>query len=56
MIKRSRDVDSRSNGIKFLMKKNKIDVLNGTGTKASKTVTVTDNDGKSTVTLQVKVS
>ena len=50
MIKRSRDVaDGMSNGIKFLMKKNKIDVLNGTGVlKASKTVTVTDEDGKST--------
>ena len=32
MVKRSRDVaDGMSNGIKFLMKKNKIDVLSGTG-------------------------
>jgi dihydrolipoamide dehydrogenase len=38
-----------SNGIKFLMKKNKIDVLTGTGTiKASKTVSVKDESGKTT--------
>jgi dihydrolipoamide dehydrogenase len=38
-----------SNGIKFLMKKNKIDVLTGNGVlKANKTVTVTDEAGKST--------
>ena len=49
MVKRSRDVaDGMSNGIKFLMKKNKIDVLTGNGViKANKTVTVTDEDGKS---------
>ena len=49
MIKRSRDVaDGMSNGIKFLMKKNKIDVLTGNGViKANKTVTVTGEDGKS---------
>ncbi|MEJ6686697.1 MAG: dihydrolipoyl dehydrogenase [Crocinitomicaceae bacterium] len=50
MIKRSRDVaDGMSNGIKFLMKKNKIDVLTGNGIiKANKTVNVTDDSGKST--------
>ena len=50
MVKRSRDVaDGMSNGIKFLMKKNKIDVLTGNGIiKANKTVTVTDDAGKST--------
>ena len=50
MVKRSRDVaDGMSNGIKFLMKKNKIDVLTGNGIlKANKTVTVTDEAGKST--------
>ena len=50
MVKRSRDVaDGMSNGIKFLMKKNKIDVLAGNGViKANKTVTVTDEAGKST--------
>lgn len=50
MVKRSRDVaDGMSNGIKFLMKKNKIDVLTGNGIlKSNKTVTVTDEAGKST--------
>ncbi len=50
MVKRSRDVaNGMSNGIKFLMKKNKIDVLSGTGTlKASKTVSVKDEAGKTT--------
>ena len=50
MVKRSRDVaDGMSNGIKFLMKKNKIDVLTGNGViKANKTVTVTDEARKST--------
>lgn len=50
MVKRSRDVaDGMSNGIKFLMKKNKIDVLTGNGVlKANKTVTVTDEADKST--------
>jgi len=50
MVKRSRDVaDGMSNGIKFLMKKNKIDVLTGNGKiKANKTVSVTDEAGKST--------
>ena len=50
MVKRSRDVaDGMSNGIKFLMKKNKIDVLTGNGViKANKTVAVTDESGKST--------
>lgn len=50
MVKRSRDVASgMSNGIQFLMKKNKIDVLKGTGIiKAGKTVAVTDEAGKTT--------
>jgi dihydrolipoamide dehydrogenase len=49
MIDRSRGVaDGMSKGIQFLMKKNKIDVLEGTGTiKANKTVSVEDKDGKS---------
>ncbi len=48
MIDRSRGVaNSMSNGIQFLMKKNKIDVLKGTGViKAGKKVAVTDEDGK----------
>jgi dihydrolipoamide dehydrogenase len=53
MIKRSRDVASgMSNGIQFLMKKNKIDVLKGNGVlKAGKSVEVTDEAGnKSTYT------
>jgi dihydrolipoamide dehydrogenase len=50
MIKRSRDVASgMSNGIQFLMKKNKIDVLRGNGIiKAGKVVAVTDEAGKTT--------
>jgi len=47
VIKRSRGVaDGMSKGVQFLMKKNKIEVLMGTGTLKSKgTVTVTGNDG-----------
>jgi dihydrolipoamide dehydrogenase len=50
MIDRSRGVaNGMSNGIQFLMKKNKIDVLTGTGKiLAGKKVAVTDNDGKTT--------
>jgi dihydrolipoamide dehydrogenase len=50
MIKRSRDVaNGMSNGIQFLMKKNKIDVLKGNGViKAGKTVSVTDEAGATT--------
>lgn len=52
MIKRSRDVaNGMSNGIQYLMKKNKIDVIKGTGIlKAGKSVEVTAEDGtKSTI-------
>jgi len=50
IIDRSRGVaNGMSNGIQFLMKKNKIDVLKGTGVvKAGKVVAVTDADGKTT--------
>lgn len=50
MVGRSRDVASgMSNGIQFLMKKNKIDVLTGNGViKAGKKVDVTDDKGKTT--------
>lgn len=50
VIKRSRGVaDSMSKGVAFLMKKNKIDVIMGTGkVKGVKTVEVTDKDGKKT--------
>lgn len=50
MIQRSRGVaQGMSNGIQFLMKKNKIDVIMGTGKLlAGKKVAVTDADGKTT--------
>ncbi len=50
MVDRSRGVASgMSNGIQFLMKKNKIDVIKGSGKiKAGKKVDVTDADGKVT--------
>jgi dihydrolipoamide dehydrogenase len=48
MVTRSRNVaDGMSKGVQFLMKKNKIDVLNGTGKiLAGKKVEVTDEKGK----------
>lgn len=50
VIKRSRGVaEGMSKGIQFLMKKNKIDVIMGTGkVKAGKKVDVTDAGGKTT--------
>ncbi|RZJ99880.1 MAG: dihydrolipoyl dehydrogenase [Flavobacterium sp.] len=50
VIQRSRGVaDGMSKGIQFLMKKNKIDVIDGFGKiKAGKKVDVTDKDGKVT--------
>jgi len=47
VVKRSRNVaEGMSNGVKFLMKKNKIDVINGFGKiKAGKKVDVTTTDG-----------
>jgi len=50
MVQRSRDVASgMSNGVQFLMKKNKIDVIKGSGVvKAGKKVEVTDDAGKKT--------
>ncbi|WP_372800564.1 dihydrolipoyl dehydrogenase [Lutibacter sp.] len=47
VIKRSRNVaDGMSKGVQFLMKKNKIDVINGFGKlKTGKKVDVTDTDG-----------
>ncbi len=50
MVTRSRDVaGGMSKGVQFLMKKNKIDVLMGTGViKAGKKVEVTDDKGKKT--------
>ena len=51
VIKRSRDVaEGMSKGVQFLLKKNKIDVIEGYGKiKAGKKVEVTDNAGKVTV-------
>ncbi|WP_395063701.1 dihydrolipoyl dehydrogenase [Flavobacterium sp.] len=50
VVKRSRDVaDGMSKGVQFLMKKNKIDVIDGFGKiKPSKKVDVTSADGKVT--------
>ncbi|WP_010134504.1 dihydrolipoyl dehydrogenase [Ochrovirga pacifica] len=50
IIKRSRGVaEGMSKGVQFLMKKNKIDVINGTGKiKPGKKVDVTDADGNVT--------
>jgi len=50
IVKRSRGVaDKMSGGVQFLMKKNKIDVLMGTGkVKVGKKVDVTDDKGKTT--------
>lgn len=49
IVKRSRGVaEKMSGGVKFLMKKNKIDVLSGIGTvKAGKKVIITDEEGNS---------
>lgn len=48
MVKRSRNVaEGMSKGVQFLMKKNKIDVIMGTGkVKPGKKVSVTDAEGK----------
>ncbi|WNJ18994.1 dihydrolipoyl dehydrogenase [Pontibacter sp. G13] len=50
VITRSRGVaDKMSKGVNFLLRKNKVDVLEGTGKLSpGKTVVVTDKDGKST--------
>lgn len=50
IVKRSREVaNGMSNGIQFLMKKNKIDVIKGTATlKAGKKIDVKGDDGKTT--------
>ncbi|MBN1633316.1 MAG: dihydrolipoyl dehydrogenase [Ignavibacteria bacterium] len=56
IIKRSRDVASSSEkGVQFLMKKNKITVINGTGKlNKDKSISVYDNDDKLTDTVQSK--
>lgn len=50
VVKRSRNVaDGMSKGVQFLMKKNKIEVINGFGTlKSGKKVSVKDADGNET--------
>ena len=50
VVKRSRDVaEKMSGGVKFLMKKNKIDVIMGTGKiQPGKQIEVTDKDGEKT--------
>jgi dihydrolipoamide dehydrogenase len=50
VVKRSRDVaDGMSKGVQFLMKKNKIDIIDGFGKiKLGKKVDVTDKEGKVT--------
>ncbi len=50
VVKRSRNVaDGMSKGVQFLMKKNKIEVINGFGTlKSGKKLSVKDADGKET--------
>ncbi len=50
VVKRSRDVaEGMSKGVRFLMKKNKIEVINGFGTlKQGKKVSVKDANGKET--------
>ncbi|PWN05811.1 dihydrolipoyl dehydrogenase [Rhodohalobacter mucosus] len=56
MIKRSRGVaDKMSKGVQFLMKANKIEVLNGTGVfKSSKELAVNDDEGKEVETVKAK--
>lgn len=56
MIKRSRGVaDKMSKGVQFLMKANKIEVLNGTGVfKSSKELAVNDEKGKEVETVKAK--
>ena len=51
MVKRSRGVaDGMSKGVQYLLKKNKIDLINGFGKlQKGKKVAVTDADGKSTL-------
>ena len=56
MVKRSRKVaDKMSKGVQFLMKANKIEVLNGTGVfKSDKELSVQDDKGKEQETVKAK--
>ena len=54
MVKRSRDVaDGMSKGVQFLLKKNKLDVLTGTGKIIGKGKVEVDNKGKKS-TIEAK--
>jgi len=56
MVKRSRKVANKmSKGVQFLMKANKIEVLNGTGVfKSAKELAVNDENGKEQETVKAK--
>ena len=56
MVKRSRGVaDKMSKGVQFLMKANKIEVINGTGVfKSAKELSVQDDSGKEQDTVKAK--
>jgi len=56
MVKRSRKVANKmSKGVKFLMKANEIEVLNGTGVfKSAKELAVNDENGKEQETVKAK--
>ncbi|MBM4169880.1 MAG: dihydrolipoyl dehydrogenase [Ignavibacteria bacterium] len=55
IIKRSRDISERiSKGVEYLMKKNKIDVVNGTGKLTGKSTIEVSRDGKVTHTISSK--
>lgn len=56
MVKRSRKVaDKMSKGVQFLMKANKIEVLNGTGVfKSSKELSIQDEKGKEVESVKAK--
>jgi dihydrolipoamide dehydrogenase len=55
MIKRSRDVADRvSKGVEYLMKKNKIEVIQGTGRLTGRNSIEVDKEGKVTDTIRTK--
>ena len=56
MVKRSRGVaDKMSKGVQFLMKANKIEVINGTGVfKSAKELSIQDDSGKEQDTVKAK--
>ncbi|MEX0602557.1 MAG: FAD-dependent oxidoreductase, partial [Bacteroidota bacterium] len=55
IIKRSRDVSDRiTKGVEYLMKKNKVEVITGTGTVTSQTTVEVTNGGKVTEKITAK--